>query len=78
MPQPMNVWYHDRILTVLAVRRVIYETCDQIFHGGHDVRAVGWVKMGDVRARWRIVFVRFFGETCIQSARNVGDESLTR
>jgi hypothetical protein len=78
MPQPANVWYHDRILTVLAVRRVVYETRDQVFHGGHDVRAVGRVKMGDVRARRRIVFLRLFDGTCLQSAGNVGDKSLAQ
>jgi hypothetical protein len=61
----MYVWYYDRGLTVLAVRRAVDKACDQGFHGRHDVRAVGWVKMGDVRARWRVLVLRFLEKVCL-------------
>jgi len=64
-PRLRKGWYRDYTLTVLAVRRAVDEACDQSFHGRHDVRAVGWVKMGDVRARWWVLVFRLFGGICL-------------
>jgi hypothetical protein len=59
------VWYHVYTLTILAVRRAVHEACDKSFHSGHDVRAVGWGKMGDVRAGWWVLVFRFLDEICL-------------